>query len=115
MDETLQGGAGAFDPSFDAANAQRVHFEGRDLFIVARPLEPTQAWLLRNVLVAGGVPAVVADNNHVQAYSLLALALGGVRVLVPQEFVAQSLELIAAFERGDFALHEDSDVGEAGV
>lgn len=115
MTETLLAGDGALGAAFNIANAERVHFEGRDLFIVARPFVPTEAWLLCNVLVAGGVPAVVADNNHVQMYALMSVALGGVRVLVPQEHLARSFELIAAFERGDFALNDESDVGEAGV
>jgi hypothetical protein len=73
---------------------------------------PTDAWLLRGVLVAGGVPAVVADANHVQADLLIAPALGGVRILAPESYLAQAAEIIAAFERGDFALGDDADVGE---
>ena len=56
---------------------------GRDLFVVAKCLVPTDAYLLQGCLVAGGVPAVVADANHVQADLLIAPALGGVRILAP--------------------------------
>lgn len=98
--------------SAGAAPLQAMTVEGRDLFVVARCMVPTDAWLLRGVLVAGGVPAVVADANHVQADLLIAPALGGVRVLAPHSYLAQAAGLIAAWERGDFALDDDADVGE---
>lgn len=95
-----------------AAPLQAITLEGRDLFVVAKCMVPTDAWLLRGVLVAGGVPAVVADANHVQADLLMAPALGGVRILAPFSYLAQAAALIAAFERGEFALDDDADVGE---
>ena len=103
MDDVLQAGA---------VPLEAYQLQGRDLFVVAKRMLPTDAWLLRGVLVAGGVPAVVADANHVQADLLIAPALGGVRILAPEAYVAQAAEIIAAFERGDFALGDDADVGE---
>jgi hypothetical protein len=103
MDDVLQAGA---------APLEAYQLQGRDLFVVAKCMVPTDAWLLRGVLVAGGVPAVVADANHVQADLLIAPALGGVRILAPEAYLAQAAEIIAAFERGDFALGDDADVGE---
>ncbi len=87
---------------------------GRDLFVVAKCLVPTDAYLLQGCLVAGGVPAVVADANHVQADLLIAPALGGVRILAPEAFLAQAEEILAAYERGDYQLDDDADVGEPG-
>jgi len=83
---------------------------GRDLFIVAQYLVPTEAHLAQGCLAASGIPAVVADDNLAQAYSLIAPAMGGVRVLVPASFVQQAQEVLAAMERGDFALRDDADV-----
>jgi hypothetical protein len=60
-------------------------------------------------LEAAGVPAVVADANLVQMNSLWAIALGGVRVLVPASRVAEAKDVIAAFNRGDFALPNNFD------
>ena len=91
--------------------AQGVRLEGRDLFVVAKCMVPTDAWLLQGVLVAGGVPAVVADAHHVQADLLIAPALGGVRVLAPEAHLAQAAAIIAAYERGDYAIDENADVG----
>jgi hypothetical protein len=91
---------------------EAIHLEGRDLFVVAKCMVPTDAFLLRGVLQAGGVPAVVADAHHVQADLLIAPALGGVRILAPEAYLAQAREILAAYERGDFLLDDDTDVGQ---
>jgi hypothetical protein len=44
---------------------------------------------------------------------LLTAAVGGVRVMVPESYLQQAKEIIAAFNRGDFQLRDDEDVGEA--
>ena len=67
---------------------------------------PTEAYLLRGVLQAAGVPASVADAHLVQAHGLLAPAIP-VRVQVPAFCVEQGQEVLAAFERGDYGLSED--------
>jgi hypothetical protein len=84
---------------------------GRDLFEVARYLIPMQATLVQGCLVASGIPAVLADAYLMQTDLLLAPALGGVRILAPQEYLAQAEAVLAAFERGEFELGEDADVG----
>lgn len=83
---------------------------GRDLLTVAQYLVPIDAHLAAGCLVASGIPAVVADANHAQADQLIAPAMGGVRVLVPQAHVAEAEAVLAAMERGDFALGDDADV-----
>jgi hypothetical protein len=67
---------------------------------------PTEAYLLRGVLQAAGVPATVADAHLVQAYTLLAGAIP-VRVQVPEHRRAQAEAVLAAFERGDYGLTDD--------
>jgi hypothetical protein len=62
-------------------------------------------------LVAAGIPAVVADDNLVQTDSLLTPALGGVRILAPEAYLERAKEVIDAFNRGDYALDENADVG----
>ncbi|MES2130201.1 MAG: DUF2007 domain-containing protein [Pseudomonadota bacterium] len=83
---------------------------GRDLLEVARYFVPTEAHIVQGCLAASGVPAVVADANLVQTNSLWTAALGGVRILVPESFLAQAQAIIAAFERGDYQLNENDDV-----
>lgn len=89
------------------------HGPGRDLFEVARYLVPLEARLAQGCLEASGIPAVLADEQLVQTNVLWAPALGGVRILVPQEFVQQAESVLEALRRGEFALGEDADVGSA--
>src|ERR1035437_8153293 len=85
---------------------------GRDLFTVAIYFLPTDAYIVQGCLVAAGVPAVVADANLVQTDSLLTSALGGVRILVPESYMQQAQEVIDSFNRGEYRLDDDVDVGE---
>ena len=78
-----------------------------DFKTVAQFLSPTDAFVVASCLEAAGIPAFVADANLVQANSLLAIAVGGVRVRVPTAHVAEAQEVIAAFHRGDYALLDD--------
>lgn len=94
-----------------AANPEVEAVPGRDLFVVAKYLVPMQARMVQGCLVASGVPAVLADEQLVQTDLLLAPALGGVRILVPAAFLAQARAALDAFERGEFALDENADVG----
>jgi hypothetical protein len=79
---------------------------------LARYLVPMDANLVQGCLVAAGIPAVLADDHLVQANLLLAPALGGVRVMVPEDYLRQAEAALAAYQRGEFALDEDADVGE---
>jgi hypothetical protein len=83
-----------------------------DLETVARYMDPTQAHIVRSCLEAAGVPAVIADDNLVRMLSILSVAVGGVRILVPVDRLAEAREVIAAFNRGDFALREGVDPGD---
>lgn len=84
---------------------------GTDLFVVAARARVTDAALVQGCLVASGVPAVLADANLVQAYAGAVTALGGVPIMVPQRYLQQALDVLAAYDRGDFALDEGIDVG----
>lgn len=68
---------------------------------------PTEAFLLRGCLQAGGVPAAVADAHLVQTHTLLAGAVP-VRVLVPERCFTEAEAVVAAFQRGDFSLPDDA-------
>jgi hypothetical protein len=104
MENTLHGAL--------AAPIEVEALPGRDLFVVAQFIIPIDAHLAQGCLVAAGIPAVVADANHAQADQLIAPAMGGVRVLVPQAYLQQAKEVLDALARGDFALSDDTDVGE---
>ncbi|MDB5889077.1 MAG: hypothetical protein JWM03_1949 [Rhodocyclales bacterium] len=80
-----------------------------DMVIVARDLTATEAHLLCSRLRAARVPAEASDMNFVQVNSLLAMAVGGARVRVPEYFEGEALAIIAAFHEGAFELDENFD------
>lgn len=84
-----------------------------DMEILERDLSPTEAHLLVGCLRTAGIPADAGDTHLVQAHSLIAVAVGGAKVRVPREHLADAREVLAAFRRGDFALDDDFDVGSA--
>jgi hypothetical protein len=83
-------------------------YEG-DFETVTQLFNPTDAYVLAGCLEAAGIPTVVADTNLVQVHSLLAIAVGGVRIRVPATRIDEAKNVIAAFYRGDFALPDDDD------
>jgi hypothetical protein len=84
-----------------------------NLYILTRAFDPTEAHLLRGLLESEGIPAFVADGNIVQNNQFLTIAVGFVRVLVPESRFEEALALLKRFRAGEFALSEDVDVGEA--
>ncbi len=78
--------------------------------MVARFLNPMDAHVVCACLEGNGIPAILADQHMVHMNSLLNIAVGGIRVLVPARRVAEAMEIIDAFNRGDLALAEDEDV-----
>jgi hypothetical protein len=94
-----------------AITPEAEQLPGRDLFTLATYLEPTDAHIAAGCLAASGVPAVVADAHYAQADFSRIPAIGGVRVLVPEAHMQLGRQVLAAYERGDFALPDDTDVG----
>jgi hypothetical protein len=78
-----------------------------DFVIVARYLDATDAHVVCSCLQAAGLDAMLGDANLVQTNALWSIALGGARVLVPASQLDEATAVIAAFERGDFALPDD--------
>jgi hypothetical protein len=77
-----------------------------DLELVARYSTAAEAYMLQGRLELEGVPAVVTDAQMAQ--NLMSLAIGGVRVLVPESYLQRAREIALAVERGEFAL-DDSE------
>lgn len=89
-----------------ALNPDVVQIPGRDLFVIAKYLVPMEATLAQGCLAAAGIPAVLADAHLMQTDLLLAPALGGVRILVPSEYLQQSAAVLEGLARGDYALDD---------
>lgn len=87
---------------------ERAEDEG-DFVTVAQFLNPTDAHIVRGLLEASGIRAVVGDANLVQMNNLWAVAIGGVRVRVPAARVPEARAAVAAYNRGDLALRDEED------
>ncbi len=77
-----------------------------------RFLEPMHAHMLAACLQNRGVPAFVADADTVQTNMLLSIALGGVRLQVPEALIERAQAIMASYDRGDFAIKDPEDEGE---
>jgi len=95
-------------PVPQASGPEGAEYAG-DYAVVARFLNPTEAYVVCSCLKMAGVPALVADVELVQTNSLWAAALGGARLLVPALHVGAAREVIAAFNRGEYALPDDDE------
>jgi hypothetical protein len=76
------------------------------LVTVATSYDPTEALILRALLESAEIPASVADLNLVTANWPWAVALGGVRVQVPQSQALLAKGLLADYYAG--RLEEDA-------
>ncbi len=72
------------------------------LTTVGRYFDPWEAHILRARLEAEGVPASVIGDQHIIANWPLSVALGGVALQVPGEYLGQAQEVIAAYHAGIF-------------
>lgn len=104
--------SGDFMDCFSGARSSAddsADYEG-DFETVARFLDPTDAHIVAACLEAAGITVLVADAHLVQTNALWAIAAGGVRILAPATHADGARQVIAAFERGDFALNDDDDL-----
>jgi hypothetical protein len=80
-----------------------------DLVTVTRVFNSLEAEMLRGCLQAEGIPASLGDAQTIQTDTLLTLALGGIRVMVPTPFADAARRTVEAFERGELAIDELPD------
>ncbi len=83
-----------------------------DLVTVTRVFNSLEAEMLRGCLEAEGIPATLGDAQTIQTDTLLTVALGGIRVMVPASFADAARQTVAAFERGALAIDELPDDAE---
>jgi len=77
------------------------------LIRVASYLTAIEAHIARGRLEVEGVPAFVCHEHHVGQYWPTAMALSWIKVYVHRNDAERAAEIIAAHERGDFALTDD--------
>jgi len=84
-----------------------------DLVTVTRVFNALEAEMLRGCLQAEGIPATLGDVQTVQTDTLLTVAMGGIRVMVPTPFADAARQTVEAFERGALAIDELPSDAEA--
>jgi hypothetical protein len=80
-----------------------------DMVILARDLDPTEAYILASCLASAGIYADPGDIDTARGSSLWSIAIGGAKVRVPQSQFAEAQKILEAFNRGEFALDDDFD------
>jgi hypothetical protein len=83
-----------------------------DLVTVTRVFNSLEAEMLRGCLEAEGIPATLGDAQTIQTDTLLTVALGGIRVMVPSSFADAARQTVDAIERGALAIDELPDDAE---
>ena len=83
-----------------------------DLVTVTRVFNSLEAEMLRGCLQAEGIPATLGDAQTIQTDTLLTVALGGIRVMVPAPFADAARQTVEAFECGALAIDELPDDAE---
>lgn len=77
-----------------------------DLVTVTRVFNSLEAEMLRGCLESEGIPTTLGDAQTVQTDTLLTVALGGIRVMVPASFADAARQTVEAVERGALAIDE---------
>ena len=77
-----------------------------ELVTVTRVFNSLEAEMLRGCLENEGIPVTLGDAQTVQTDTLLTVALGGIRVMVPAPFAASARLTVEAFERGALQIEE---------
>ena len=77
-----------------------------ELVTVIRVFNSLEAEMLRGCLEAEGIPVTLGDAQTVQTDTLLTVALGGIRVMVPARFAAAARQTVEAVERGALEIDE---------
>ncbi|WP_133000153.1 DUF2007 domain-containing protein [Luteimonas arsenica] len=75
---------------------------------VAAYSDPIEAQLALGLLQAEGIPARLDDTGTAIANWEWRLAIGGMRLRVPDEQVMHARRVLAALEAGEYALDEDT-------
>ena len=90
--------------------------EQSQLVTVASYFHPTEAHIAAGRVEAEGIPVHLHGINHVSANWLLAVALGGVKLQVPSQFVNQAREVLETeYEMGEDELEKCPECGSSDI
>ena len=77
------------------------------LIVVYTAVSPGEADIIKSTLLAAGIPAATSREGAGAAYGFTVGPLAMADILVPEAYVGQAEDLLAAMRRGD--LSDDSD------
>lgn len=86
---------------------------GAEFVEVARFIEVSEAHMARGLLAANGIDAIINDENIINANAYLAVATGGVRLMVPRPQSRDALALLQEVRKGEFFDTSDAVVAKA--
>ena len=77
-----------------------------DKFVTIRTSTlPVEASIMRSILESNGIPVRLLDENIVNTHPLYALAVGGVKIQVPQHYVQEANEILV--EHGEYVINRE--------
>jgi len=79
----------------------------KELVTVATTFDVVEAEMLRNQLVAEGFEVYLADDNIVGVMNLLASAVGGIKIKVPETEADEAAKFVEDFRNAEIVFDED--------
>jgi hypothetical protein len=79
----------------------------KELVTVATTFDIVEAEMLRNQLVAEGFEVYLADDNIVGVMNLLASAVGGIKIKVPETEADEAAKFVEDFRNAEIVFDED--------
>lgn len=79
----------------------------KELVVIATTYNIVEAEFLRNHLEAEGFEAYLADENIVSAFNLLAPAVGGIKIKVPNTEAEEAAEFVENLRNAEIVYNDD--------
>lgn len=85
----------------------------KELVTIATTYDLVEAEMLQNQLEENGFEVYLADDNIIGVMNLLANAVGGIKIKVPEEQADDAAKFVENFRNADIVYEQDSeDYGE---
>jgi|GEM_PF-1224199 len=97
------------DEDADPEPGEETEFETID-----RSFTPTEMHILQGRLRADGIPAFVVDGDINQTYSLIAVAVGGVRLQVAKQYAEEAKRIVSEVRSGQRDISNNPPTGAIG-
>ncbi len=82
--------------------------QGEELVTIATTFDLVEAEMLRNQLEAQGFEVYLADDNIVGVMNLLANAVGGIKIKVPESESDEAAKFVEDYRNAEIIFDEDS-------